>query len=191
MKRANHLFEKLIQPETLYKAFRLCSDGKQHYKAVKKFSENLKENLKELQTELENGTYTTGEYRIKTINEHGKERKIHILPYKDRVLQRALGIVLDEYVYRTLTANTHASLEGRGIHSALNQIKKYCTLGKNEREVIEQAFQALSLSARAYHRILKVSRTIADLNGHESIQKGDLFEAIGYRSLDKKYWGKL
>lgn len=125
MKRANHIFEKLIQPETLYKAFRLCSDGKQHYKAVKKFSENLKENIRELQTELENGTYTTGEYRIKQINEHGKDRKIHILPYKDRVLQRALGIVLDEHVYRTLTANTHASLEGRGIHTALNQIKKY------------------------------------------------------------------
>lgn len=72
-----------------------------------------------------------------------------------------------------------------------NQIKKYCKLGTEEEKVIENAFNTLDLSARAYHRILKVSRTIADLCGEESIRKEHLYEAIGYRSLDKKYWGDI
>ncbi|WP_310603298.1 YifB family Mg chelatase-like AAA ATPase, partial [Anaerosporobacter sp.] len=82
--------------------------------------------------------------------------------------------------------------QGTGIrfNSMLNakQVKKYCKLGVEEESIIEEAFYALNLSARAYHRILKVSRTIADLAGEETIQKEHLYEAIGYRSLDKKYW---
>jgi magnesium chelatase family protein len=73
----------------------------------------------------------------------------------------------------------------------VNQIKKYCKLGVEEEKVIKNAFNTLDLSARAYHRILKVSRTIADLCGEESIRKEHLYEAISYRSLDKKYWGDL
>lgn len=50
------------------------------------------------------------------------------------------------------------------------------------------AFQHMPFSARAYHRILKVARTIADMEASETINKEHLGEALSYRSFDKKYW---
>lgn len=67
------------------------------------------------------------------------------------------------------------------------EFKKYCSLTKDCSDLLEVAFRKLNLSARAYNRILKVARTIADLDGSEAIQKQHILEAIQYRSLDKKY----
>ena len=67
------------------------------------------------------------------------------------------------------------------------EFKQYCSLDKECTELLEVAFKKLNLSARAYNRILKVARTIADLEGEEKIQKAHILEAIQYRSLDKKY----
>ena len=67
------------------------------------------------------------------------------------------------------------------------EFKKYCKLDKTSSDLLEMAFRKLHLSARAYNRILKVARTIADLDGKENIEKQHLMEAIQYRSLDKKY----
>ena len=70
-------------------------------------------------------------------------------------------------------------------------IEKYCTLNKECKQILELAFNKLGLSARAYSRILKVARTIADLENKENIEKHHLLEAIQYRSLDRKYGDKF
>lgn len=69
-----------------------------------------------------------------------------------------------------------------------NLIEKYCKLGEKEKQILKKAFDTLGLSARAHGRILKVARTIADLEGKENIEVSHITEAIQYRNLDKKYW---
>ena len=67
-------------------------------------------------------------------------------------------------------------------------MEKYCKLGLKERKVLQDAFEKLGLSARAYGRILKVARTIADLDNKDFIETKHIAEAIQYRNLDRKYW---
>jgi magnesium chelatase family protein len=65
-------------------------------------------------------------------------------------------------------------------------IKKFCALGKDSMNFLEKAVTKLGLSARAYHRVLKIARTIADLQAEPSIQTAHVAEAIQYRTLDRK-----
>jgi magnesium chelatase family protein len=72
----------------------------------------------------------------------------------------------------------------------VRMLKKYAVPGKEGHELLKNAMEKLSLSARAYDRILKVSRTIADLANSKDIATEHLAEAINYRSLDRDNWGK-
>ncbi len=68
-----------------------------------------------------------------------------------------------------------------------SDIKKYCKLDRQSITLLEESFEKLNLSARAYNRILKVARTIADLEGSENITVRHIAESIQYRMLDRKY----
>jgi len=68
------------------------------------------------------------------------------------------------------------------------QIRTHCELGQDAERLLERAMQQQGLTARAHDRILKVARTIADLEGAESLAVPHLAEAIQYRTLDRSYW---
>ncbi len=76
---------------------------------------------------------------------------------------------------------SNSALEG-------DKIEKYCILTKSAETLLKNAYSSMGLSARGYSRILKVARTIADLEGSEKINEMHIAEAISYRSVDKKFW---
>ncbi len=87
----------------------------------------------------------------------------------------------------------HVRFKGRkgvyaNAHMQPKDIQQYCKLDKGGEELLKMAITKLGLSARAYDRILKVSRTIADLGNSPDIRPEHLSEAIQYRSLDRNLW---
>ena len=84
--------------------------------------------------------------------------------------------------------------EGTPIHSnaMMNSpmLREFCPLQPDVRALLERAMERLNLSARAYDRIIKVARTIADLAAEEHISATHIAEAINYRTLDRENWGR-
>ncbi len=73
-------------------------------------------------------------------------------------------------------------------HLTAKAVEKYCKLDSESENLLQTAIKRFGFSARAYNRILKVSRTIADLDGEENIKPAHVSEAIQYRSLDRRFW---
>ena len=69
-------------------------------------------------------------------------------------------------------------------------LKKYCALDDMASGYLKLAFDKLGMSARAYDRVLKIARTLADLEGSEIIKREHIFSSISFRTLDKKYWSE-
>jgi magnesium chelatase family protein len=67
-------------------------------------------------------------------------------------------------------------------------IRKYCIVDSASKALLENALTRLGLSARAYDRILKLSRTLADMEGKDKIESGHVSEAIQYGTLDRSFW---
>ncbi len=72
----------------------------------------------------------------------------------------------------------------------VKELEQYCMLGGEEEHLMKQAFTQMNLTARTYHKILRVARTIADMEEEPRIRLPHLREAIGYRTMDQKYWGR-
>lgn len=106
---------------------------------------------------------TRGESSAEIKKRVNRTRKIQLERYKDR------GI----YSNSQLTAG---------------MLDEFCRLGEAENKILKKAFDSLGLSPRAHSRILKVARTIADLEGREDISTSNIAEAISYRSLDRKFF---
>ena len=94
------------------------------------------------------------------------------------------------------TGPTSTTAEGQieVLNSLISQRVDAIAISANDPDalvpVLKRAMQRLNLSARAYDRILRVARTIADLDGTEDIRKEHIYEAIGYRNLDRANWGQ-
>jgi magnesium chelatase family protein len=88
---------------------------------------------------------------------------------------------------RVAAARTHQAERAGRPNAALGpkQVERFCRLGTAERRLLDQAIDRLQLSARAYHRILKLARTIADLAASSEIEADHLMEAVQYRRLDR------
>ena len=122
---------------------------------------------------------------------------IEVTPVEPSELQSAeegeRSAVVRERVMRAreIQRRRFEGIEGVHTNARMNaaMVRQYCTLDEASDRLLKRAMERLSLSARAFDRILKVARTIADLAGREQIAQSDVAEAIGYRSLDRGNWG--
>jgi len=94
--------------------------------------------------------------------------------------ERARAIQRARYEHTAIQCN--ARLDAAGL-------EKFCALGDSARDMLMEVSASMRLSSRAFTRVLKVARTIADLAGKKDIEYDDIAEAVQYRSLDRKYWG--
>ena len=108
-----------------------------------------------------------------------KEQSESSAVIRERV-KRARQIQLERYKQEKIKYNGELSA---------SQVEQYCAIGSKEQKLLEQVYQQMELSMRSLHRILKVARTIADLDESTEITEVHLSEAICYRGQDKQYWG--
>jgi len=147
-----------------------CTDG-EIAKYLSKISGPMLDRI-DIQVEVQSVRYSDMELNDTTTNSESSRT------VRERVVTAA-QLQRDRYKATGITRNAQLTPA---------QIQKYCHLGNAERDMLKMAFESMGLSGRAYHKILKVARTIADLAGRHTINAHDLAEAISYRNLDKKYW---
>jgi RNA-directed DNA polymerase len=126
MKRYGNIFDSIISIENLREAHRNASRGKKSYRQVRKINKKTDFYLYKIQNMLKNGTYRVSKYRLKIINDKGKQRELYKLPYyPDRIIQWAIMLQIENILVKTFCYHTCASIAGRGINRAVKLSKKY------------------------------------------------------------------
>lgn len=121
--------------------------------------------------------------------------EVPAVPYQELTARQdgTSSASMREQVLRARTLQAHRfggggpSLNGR---MTSRQLRRYCALDSESQGLLRTAMEELGLSARAHDRILRMARTIADLDGNDQIRAAHLTEAIGYRTLDRKLWAR-
>lgn len=144
-----------------------CTPSEIH-RYISKLSGPLLDRI-DLQIEVDSISYD--EFRSDLVNESSKS-------VKERV-EQARKIQRERYSGTNTKTNDEMTNA---------QVRNYCKLDKESETLLKNAFTKLNLTARASNRVLKVARTIADLDGSDNICAKHIAEAIQYRSLDRKYW---
>lgn len=120
---------------------------------------------------------------------------IEMLPVSFSEMTKNLGEETSESIRRRVIKARELQTErfaGDGIHTnammTVKTMRKYCAIDEQGQKLLRQAMEQMGLSARAYDRILRIARTIADLDHQPEIRENHIAEAIQYRSLDKQVW---
>lgn len=155
-------------PCGFYGSTRICNCSKQSIKKyINKISGPLMDRI-DIQVEVSNVNYND-------LNSNEKEESSEMIKVR---VDSARKIQAERYSKDGIFCNAELTPK---------LLEKYCRLDEHSKLLFEKAFNKVGFSARAYTRILKVARTIADMDGCSDIHSSHLLEAIQYRSLDKKY----
>ncbi len=127
--------------------------------------------LDRMDVQIEVGSLTLEQLQKKSDGERSDEIRRRVVAAREIMMKRYAGT--------GIYANAHLTP---------GMIREYCVLDEDAELVMKAAFEKLGLSARGYDRILKLSRTIADIEGSETILKHHVARAVQLRSLDRKYW---
>lgn len=126
MKRYGNLYHKVYDVRNIYKAHKEASKGKHHYHEVKMVNDDLEYYMEAIHDMLVNKTYQVSDYEIEYINDNGKEREVHKLPYyPDRIIQWAVLLQTSDIFLRSMTDFTCSSIKGRGGSKATKLLDKY------------------------------------------------------------------
>ncbi len=97
-------------------------------------------------------------------------------------IRQRIDVARDRQLFRFKDTNQHFNSQ-----LSVNQIDEFCALGEREEKLMKTAFQRFNMSARSYHRVLKLARTIADLADSDNVTVTHLSEALQYRSFEQRF----
>ena len=130
VKKLKNVWGKIVSDDNIEWAYHKAKKGKAKYNAVRYIEDHKEECLKAVQQQLNDGTFTTGEYKIKIIREP-KEREIFVLPFfPDRIVQHAIINILEPYFVKMFIPDSYACIEGRGIHKGSLRIMEFVRKNK-------------------------------------------------------------